>query len=648
MASREFVRAFSKNQSVFDIIIPMKPTPHIVRFLLGLGSLSLMAGSAVAQTTWVGGTDLIWSTDANWNPATAPTTGGTARLNDTGVNRTIVYNNTTQLTLGTLTFTQTSAFINALDIQQNLTVTNLITLAASNGGTTQLTVSPGSANSNLNLTASGGIDVQSGGKLELNFGSSSSSGSFASTVTGDVSVSGGTLAVGAMPSTQKSSSAQATITGNLTISSGSTITIDNSTTAGQIGDVRLQVNGNFIATGGSLVAEGSTKGLLSLSGATNTLSSFTMTPTYGIQLGRAGDQTLTGLPTNSGLIYLRGSGTKTIGSAENSTIGNLSFINTNNGALVALKLATNLTQTTGGQLLQLAVGGTSGTTSLGVDLNGHTLDMTGANASSGSARGSTNGVWKPNHAGTATGTNWAISSSAGSGRIRALGYDFTATNVATTVGANVTLEATGGNGIANNLGSGTALDAASTFDYTGNAVSGTPATLASGRTIGALRVSKGVLAITGANFTAASGITVASGAILDMSSQTVSATALTLDLGGASAGQVKTTGTYNYNTNLTFNLTSTPTVGVFDLFNGTTTGSGTAPSSISITGLLGSASLTGSGVWNGTLGGFDFSFSEATGDLTISTSSVPEPSTYALLVGVVGLGLAFVRRNRRS
>jgi hypothetical protein len=642
------VQAFSKNQSVFDIIIPMKPTPHIIRLLLGLGLLSPLVGTLSAETVFQGGTDLNWSTNANWNPATAPGSGETAALNNTGVDRTVIYDGGASGQLGTLSFTQTSAFINALDIQKSLTVTNLITLTASNGGTSQLTVSPGSANSNLNLTASGGIDVQSGGKLALNFGSSSSSGSFATTVTGNVSVSGGALAVGVMPSTQKSSSAQATITGNLTISSGSTITIDNSTTAGQIGDVRLQVNGDFTATGGSLVADGSTKGLLSLSGATNTLSGFTMTSTYGIQLGRGGDQTLTGLPTNSGLIYLRGSGTKTIGSAESSTIGNLSFINTNNGALVALKLATNLTQTTGGQLLQLAVGGTSGTTALGVDLNGHTLDMTGANAASGSARGSTNGVWKPNHAGTATGTNWAISSSAANGHIKALGYDFTATNVTTTVGANVTLEATGGNGIANNLGSGAALDASSTFDYNGNAVIGTPSTLASDRTIGALRVSKGALAITGSNFTAASGITVDSGAVLDMSSQTVSATSLTLNLGGTSAGQVKTTATYDYNANLTFNITSTPTVGVFDLFNGTTTGSGTAPSSISITGLLGSTSLTGSGAWTGTLGGYDFSFSETTGDLTISTSSVPEPSTYALLAGVVGLGLAFVRRNRRA
>ncbi|MFA6960427.1 MAG: PEP-CTERM sorting domain-containing protein [Opitutaceae bacterium] len=632
----------------------MKPTPHIIRTLLGLGSLSLMAGSAVAQTTytWVGGTDLNWSTVANWSstaPTTVPGTTGTALLNDTGADRTIVYDSGASGALGTLTFTQTSAFINELNLKLSLTLTNALTLAASNGGTAQLSVSPSS--SDLTLTASGGIDIQSGGKLALNFGSNVFNGSRTTTVTGNVTVSGGTLALGAMPTTQTSGSVNATINGNLTISSGSTIKIDNTTSGGQSGDVRLQVNGNFTATGGSLVADGSTKGLLSLNGAVNSMTNFSMTSTYGIQLGASGDQSLTGIPTNNSQLYMRGSGTKTIGSAVGGTISNLLFINSNtNGALVAMKLATDLTSSSGTQLLQLANGASSGTpanTALGVDVNGHTLDMTGATGASGNARGTTSGVWKPNHAGTATGTTWAISSSATGGRIRTLGYDFTGASVTTTVGANVTLEATGGNGIANNLGTGTALDVASTFDYTGNAVIGTPSTLASGRTIGALRVSKGVLAITGTNFTAASGITVDSGAVLDMSSQTVSATSLTLNLGGASAGQVKTTATYDYNANLTFNITSTPTVGVFDLFNGTTTGSGTTPSSISITGLLGSTSLTGAGVWTGTAGGYDFSFSETTGDLTVAVSAIPEPSTFAMLAGVMGLGLALGRRQRR-
>ncbi|MFA6176163.1 MAG: hypothetical protein WC765_06265 [Phycisphaerae bacterium] len=45
----------------------------------------LVSGLVYGQTTWVGGSDLNWSTAANWNPATAPGNGTTALLNDTTV-----------------------------------------------------------------------------------------------------------------------------------------------------------------------------------------------------------------------------------------------------------------------------------------------------------------------------------------------------------------------------------------------------------------------------------------------------------------------------------------------------------------------------------------------------------------------------------
>jgi hypothetical protein len=45
----------------------------------------LVSGLVHGQTTWVGGSDLNWSTGANWSPATAPGNGTTAQLNDTKV-----------------------------------------------------------------------------------------------------------------------------------------------------------------------------------------------------------------------------------------------------------------------------------------------------------------------------------------------------------------------------------------------------------------------------------------------------------------------------------------------------------------------------------------------------------------------------------
>ena len=51
--------------------------------------------------------------------------------------------------------------------------------------------------------------------------------------------------------------------------------------------------------------------------------------------------------------------------------------------------------------------------------------------------------------------------------------------------------------------------------------------------------------------------------------------------------------------------------------------------------------FVGSGVW--TLN--DYSFIEATGVLTYA--AIPEPSTYAMLVGVAGLGIAGARRHHR-
>ncbi|NQX00720.1 PEP-CTERM sorting domain-containing protein, partial [bacterium] len=72
-------------------------------------SLLLLAATAGAQTWDGSGTSDAggnWSLNTNWNPDTAPTTGNTANLDDTGANRTIVYDTGASGALGTLNFNQ--------------------------------------------------------------------------------------------------------------------------------------------------------------------------------------------------------------------------------------------------------------------------------------------------------------------------------------------------------------------------------------------------------------------------------------------------------------------------------------------------------------------------------------------------------------
>ncbi|MFA6961601.1 MAG: hypothetical protein WC205_12675 [Opitutaceae bacterium] len=624
------------------------PQRHLLRALVALAaSISLAPLTAQTTFTWDGNgssdTGGNWSTAANWTSDHVPITGGDiALLGDvTAGTRTVIYDSGTTGFTSTVQFTQTTTgATNLLSIRKNFSISNAVTLAATDG-TAQITVDSANAGAAVTLTASSGLTVGSNGILLLGAGSTGLLGNF----TGNLTVSGGTVQAQA---TTNGSSVTNVITGNLTMSSGA-IVIDN--TVGTQGDRRITVTGDTNITGGTISStRAGTSGMLTLTGATITFNPVSFDSDLILTLDRGGDQSITTNQTLGGGLLLRGSGVKTVTRTGGSTINSISFIDGNSSSAIGttLKLGSDLTLASGAaQPFATNFSQTRDTNlaiQLGIDTNGFTLDL---------SAGAGSGVWTPANStqnpNPVTTTVWNLSNSgAVAGGIRATAFNLSSSGSTVNVGTNVILRATGGNATASDLGSSGTFASTASFVYAGGAAAGTPATLASGRTIGGLVVESGALQITGSAFTAAGGITVNSGALLDFSTQTVAATSLTLDVSGAAFGQIKT-GSVAYDFNaLTFNIITTPVTGVMDLFDLGAGGAGSAPASVALSGIYGSVGLTeASGVWTGDAGGLHFSFVEASGDLTVS--AIPEPSAFAALVGLFTLGLAACvrRRSRR-
>jgi trimeric autotransporter adhesin len=613
---------------------------YILRALVALAaSIPLVPLTAQTTYTWDGNGTANnggnWSDAVNWSSDHVPVTGGdVALLEDvtTGM-RTIVYDSGASGFASTVQFNQTTAgATNLLSIQKDFSISNAVTVAAT-AGTAQVTLDV-SGGSNVKLTAAGGLALGTNGVLVLGSDSAGKSGN----LTGDLSISGGTLQAQA---TTYSSSVTNLVTGNLTMSSGA-IVIDN-TGAGIQGDRRITITGNANITGGTISStRNGISGMLTLSGTTLIFNPTSFDSDLILTLDRSGDQNFTTNQTLAGALLLRGTGIKTVTRAGGSTINAISFIDGNSGTSIgtALKLGSDLTLASGAAQPFATNFGQQGTSiQLGIDTNGFTLDL---------SAGASGGIFTPansTQSGVTT-TTWTVSNSgAATGGIKATGFNFSSSGSVVNVGSGAILRATGGNNSFSNLGSAGTIASSSRFIYSGDASSANPATLTSGRTIGSLIVQRGALKIITADFSAAGGITVNSGALLDFSAQTVAATSLTLEVSGATFGQIKTGATtYDFN-ELTFNITATPVMGVLDLFDLGAGGSGSGPASVALSGLYGSVGLTEvAGVWTGDAGGFHFSFVEASGDLTVS--AIPEPSVFAALAGLVSLGLAAAVRRR--
>ena len=157
--------------------------------------------------------------------------------------------------------------------------------------------------------------------------------------------------------------------------------------------------------------------------------------------------------------------------------------------------------------------------------------------------------------------------------------------------------------------------------------------------VGNTSVTAGKLSI-GTNYTMAGG-----------TDNHLSVTGMAAPVAGTNYGQVLVTAnTTTFGGALTLDFTGTVVDGtVYDLFSTSGTGALAGDfASVSIAGSYLASLINNSGVWTGSNGGFDFSFSQATGDLTISASAIPEPSAFAALIGAAGLGTAALRRRRRA
>lgn len=132
----------------------------------------------------------------------------------------------------------------------------------------------------------------------------------------------------------------------------------------------------------------------------------------------------------------------------------------------------------------------------------------------------------------------------------------------------------------------------------------------------------------------------------------------TLTLAGATAmeanGTVRGTSYDGINTGtslLTYGGTLTITFGstfltggeTFDLFNIGAGGSTGSFSLVSVAGSYVTGLTNNSGVWTGSNGGYDFTFTQSTGDLVIG--AIPEPATYAMIAGCGLLGFALWRKR---
>ena len=539
-------------QAISGFTISSAPRHRVLRIMgviLAMTTVVARAPRAWAATyTWgsatTGGS---WSTSANWSPNGVPAAADTAILDDAAATRTVFYDAAAtgtfaSGTVAALSITQSSGFVNTLELQRTLSITAPVALAAATG---TARVSVVNSSTSPTLVVPGGITLSSGGVLSLGATNPSGSTIYSAFVTGSVGVAGGLIDASLI---QKAGSATGAvfsqISGPLSMTSG-TIAISNTST---YTDRRFTVTGNASLTGGAVTTTvaGSR---LDLRGADNTLTPASFAPGISVGLQATGSQSLlTGVSFGNQFILSGNNAVKTVtASAPGVSIGSVVLQDsdgTTPGSRTTLKLGSNLS--TGTSQLPYVISfsnvGESGRVDVGIDADRYTLDMS-----------TTSGTWLPNYTSQAgiTNTVWTLSGTAGT--IKATAFNFSSSgtggSATTNVGPGLVLNAVGGNGTGSILSGTGTIDPSSVFRYSGTASPAIPATLGANRPVGDVEVTSGALRIS--YFSVGQVLRVSGGATADLGGgarsfaggQLVDGSVINGTLSGGTAGVTVQSGT---------------------------------------------------------------------------------------------------------
>jgi len=451
----------------------------------------------------------------------------------------------------------------------------------------------------------------------------------ANTYTGNTYLNSGTLVVG-------DASALGTTAGTLvlkggTLASGSAIILNAKpvSLAGNVtigGSNDLTLSGAFTNSVGAWTDTNNKYNTLTVNNSGNTTLSGTLNLGAGFVMNVAGSGNITasGVLSSTGGLTYSGSGTMTLSNAANTYTG----VTTVTGGTLSVGTLAN-----GGANSGIGAA-TNAATKLVVD--GGTLKYTGAAVT-------TDRLFSVGGAG-------GTIDSSGSGALTfgnsgAIGFANTpGTRTLTLAGTN-----TGDNTLTSVL-----ADAYGVY-ATGLAKSGAGKWILGGVNTytGATTINAGTLALGAAGaINANSAITVAAGATFDTTAQSYTFSTVkttTIGVGATGAGLINSAAVTFSSANLGFDFGTTSTLlPSYTVLTATGITGDFAGVSATGTSITGSFINAGSGNWTLTSGGYDLTFSESLGTLTAVASAVPEPATYAVILGTLALVGVVYRRRRRA
>lgn len=560
--------------------------PHRIHFLALLLPLLLSGPKDTRAATigWNGGGgDGSWGTATNWSSTTLPTTVDIAQFND-------VYGSGGR----TISLGGVSREIGSLQIN-NTTASGLVTLQS---GTLVIDASNAAspiASAAVNWAGSStGVDFTIDANIELKSGA----GNTYFFVRPGVGASTPVLSLG----------------GNIQITSGTTTT-QNLFRFGANAATVLQKSGSVLSDDGTTESS-----LIVLFGGSN----------QTVTLGGANTFTL----ASGASFRVNGTG-GTLNLSNNSALGNAGNFLSSGDTSGANATDTRSILITGTQTIQNRVGISTfnGITTIGGSNTSGTATFSGT-------------VALNRHASAASNTTFLTAASGGtvlfSGNLTA-GTGAAAAGSVEKIGAGTVV--LGGT----NTYTGSTIVTAGTLLITGSTSLASAFTVGAGGTLGGNGTIGGATTVNGI---LNPGTTSSATSVLGFGNGlTLSGTAA-YNVNGTSRG----TGYDGININggsliyggaLTLNIgmTFSGSPQVFDLFGGSAFGTPTGSfSSVTLSGNYTATLFNNSGTWLGSGGGFDYSFVQSTGDLTVV---VPEPSTVFLILAG-GLSVLALRRARRA